>query len=233
MPSLATGLLALALRDPRPMTATGVWLTDPPAAGTRVVAPLDVTGETQAPEGVLKVELFVVRGPVLTSVASYEPALPLGTVPFEFRWDPTGLAPGRVTIRVVATTLVRGFRAEARDLVVPATLSAPARHPGVRAVPARRAAAAVPAAPAAPRPAVLRAPVLDTTGRAFGAVARTLPYRPAPPATVPVPRRSVPFEPAAADRSGWLSLAGGLLVLLVCSHLHRALRPQPDPRGRR
>jgi hypothetical protein len=240
MPDLAAALLALALHD-RPPTESGVWLDAPPKPGTVVTAPLDLAGETQALEGVLKVEAFVVRGTSVTSVASYVPDLPLGTVPFELTWDPAGTKPGRVTIRVVATTLARGFSTEVEGLVVPAVSDeAPPRR-----VPVTEAPRPLPRpAPYVARPAfrraartVVAAPVLDTSGRAFGSVAPVLPYEVARPATPPPVESYVPpavaMEPLpVTDRSGWLSLAGGLLLLLVCSHLHRLLRPQPVPRER-
>src|SRR4051794_25840216 len=115
MPSVALVVLSVALR--RPPTDAGVWLTAPPRPGTVVSAPLVIGGETQAPEGVLHVDLYVVRGTSLTPVASYAPLVPVGTVPFSLRWDPAGVAPGRVTLRVVATTLARGFSADVRGLV--------------------------------------------------------------------------------------------------------------------
>jgi hypothetical protein len=230
-------LLALALRD-RPVTDTGVWLTDPPKPGTAVVAPLEVRGETQAPEGVLRVELFVVRGDTVTSVDVYEPRVPVGTVPFELTWDPAGARPGRVTIRVVATTLRRGFDAEAEGLVVPRPEAKP-RAPRVRETP-RTLPEPAPSRPrvvlSRPVTRAVAAPALDDSGRAFGAAAPTLPYAP-PPVRLAAPAARAPVAlPAAAappaERSGWVSLAGGLLLLLVCSHLHRVLRPQPDLEGR-
>jgi len=67
---------------------------------------------------------------------------------------------------------------------------------------------------------------------AFGGSAPVLPYAPPVVVTRPAPVREA-LAPAVpvADRRGWVSVAGGLLVVVVCSHLHRSLRPQPDPRG--
>ncbi|HWL35286.1 MAG TPA: hypothetical protein VNQ77_03760 [Frankiaceae bacterium] len=231
MPDLAMALLAL-----HPPTDSGVWLDAPPKPGTVVRAPLVVSGETQALEGVLKVSFYVVRGTSVRLVETYEPALPVGPIPFTFALDPAGMRPGRVTVRVVATTLARGFRAEATDLVIPGARRVTAR-------PAEPPPVARPAAPArAVRPAPSRRtttvamPQVDDSGRAFGKAAPTLPYvrRAATPRRAPV-ARPVASAPVAlpADRSGWASVAGGLLLMVVCSHLHRALRTQPDPRDGR
>jgi hypothetical protein len=235
MPSLALALLALA-----PPTDSGVALESPPKPGTVVSAPLTIEGEAQALEGVLKVELYVVRGRAVRLVETYEPALPVGVgaVPFSFTFDPEGMRPGTVTIRVVATTLARGFRAEAPGLVVPkpsdAVVDEPVR-PAVRPV-VVRPRPVPPAARAVRRAAAPAAPRLDDSGRAFGQAAPLLPYRPVraprpaaarPPVTVAAP------QPLPPDRQGWVSVAGGLLLLLVSSHLHRALRTQPDPRDGR
>jgi hypothetical protein len=203
MPSAAL-LLAMVLRHPSPADA-GVWLDPLPHV---VTAPLRVTGRTQAPEGVLHVSLYV--GDL--EVATYEPALPVGEIPFAFTWTPT--APGTYTVRVVATTLLRGVSAEADGLVVPA----PSRPKPV----AVRHVVAV-AKPLPHRRSVAVAlPAVDDSGAAFGEVAPTLPY---------VRRVAAPVTPATivpaveeTERSGWVSVAGGLVVLLVCSHLHRSLR---------
>lgn len=228
MPNAAAALLALTLH--RPITDSGVWLENAPVPGSVVTAPLRVEGETQAPEGVLHVRLYVVSGTSATEVASYEPLLPgVGTVPFAFTWTPA--RPGTYTVRVVSTTAVRGFSAEVRDLRVPAK---PAL---ARPAPAPRAVARLAVAPkVAPRPAVRRVTArLDDSGRAFGRSAPTLPYTrpPVVRSTTVVPAVAATRDSAvpAGDRSGWVSFAGGLLLLLVCSHLHRSLRPQPDPRG--
>jgi hypothetical protein len=228
LPSAGVALLALVLR--RPPTDTGVWLTAPPTAGTTVVAPLDLTGEAQAPEGVLTVSLYLVRGTTLTPVASYVPTLPVGTVPFTLRWDPAGTAPGRVTLRVVASTLVRGFSADVTGLVVPAP-RVPDRRPPAPDLVAPPAAPAVAALPSRSR-GTYAAPRLDDSGRSFGAVAGVLPYAPRAVAAIPgmpaAPARVTPVTaPLAAgvpERRGWVSVALGLLLLLACSHLHRVLR---------
>ena len=229
MPDLAFALLALTgpLDD-------GVRLDAPPRPGTVVTRPVEVSGEAQAVEGVLRIEMYVVRGASATLVDSVEPELPLPAVavPFELRWDPAGIAPGRVTIRVVATTLARGFSAEAPGLVVPRPATKP--HAVVR--PAVRAEAPPPVV--APRrvPAPAPKPALDDSGRAFGKAAPVLPYvrrvvsatrPPVTPVTVAAP------EAVPPDRAGWTSVAGGLLLLVICSHLHRVLRTQPDPRDGR
>jgi hypothetical protein len=116
-------------------------------------------------------------------------------------------------------------------LVVPAKPgpARPVARPAVRTV-ARPAAVA-------PRPVARRAGVvrrLDDSGRAFGRSAPTLPYR--TPVVVTrsndVRPTALPAEPVT-DRRGWVSVAAGLLLLLVCSHLHRSLRPQPVPRDTR
>jgi hypothetical protein len=234
MPNAAAALLALALHHP--ITDSGVWLEAPPAPGTVVSGPLVVTGETQAPEGVLAVRLYVVRGATSTEVASAAGPLPgLGPVPFSLTWTPA--APGTYTLRVVSSTALRGFSAEVRDLVVRAA-------PGV-VVPGPPAAVRPPAPVPAVRPAPLARPArhaarrvvarLDDSGRAFGRSAPTLPYRPAPPAVAvaAAPRQAALPAVPVSERRGWLSVAGGLLLLLVCSHLHRSLRPQPEPRGPR
>lgn len=230
MPDLAMALLAL-----HPPTDSGVWLDAPPKPGTVVRAPLVVTGETQALEGVLKVSFYVVRGSSVRLVETYEPALPVGTIPFTFELDAAGMRPGRVTVRVVATTLARGFRAEAADLVIPGarrTTSRVAEPP-----PVERPAAPAPAARRVPsRRSTVAMPRVDDSGRAFGKAAPTLPYvrRATAPPKAPV-ARPVSTAPVAlpAERSGWASVAGGLLLMVVCSHLHRALRTQPDPRDGR
>lgn len=226
MPSTAAALLALTLH--RPVTDSGVWIENAPPPGTVVTAPLRIEGETQAPEGVLRVRLYVVSGTSATEAGSFEPLLPgVGTVPFAFTWTPD--RPGTYTVRVVSSTAVRGFSAEVRDLRVPARPAAVRRPPAPRAV-ARPALA--PKA-RAPRPVARRVTVrLDDSGRAFGRSAPTLPYARVvarPPAPV-APAAAAPAA-APAERRGWVPFAGGLLLLLVCSHLHRSLRPQPDPRG--
>ncbi|HEX8001115.1 MAG TPA: Ig-like domain-containing protein [Mycobacteriales bacterium] len=226
MPSVAAALLSLAVQ--RPVTDAGVWLDKPPAPGTVLTAPLTLKGETQAPEGVLSVRLYVVTGTTSTELAAYTPTVPVGTVPFTFTWAPK--QPGSYTIRVVSTTLLRGFSAEVRDLRV---VAAPAARPVAK--PAARAPRVAPARPAvrpAPRRVAARAR-LDDSGRAFGRSAPTLPYpravvRPAAPAPA---RLAAPAAVPVGDRRGWVSFAGGLLLLLVCSHLHRSLRPQPDAKG--
>jgi hypothetical protein len=223
---LSAAVLALVLRDPPP-TEAGVWLTAPPAAGTRVVAPLSLSGSAQAPEGVLRVDLYVVRGDDVTAVASYLPTVPLGPVPFTLRWDPAGAAPGRVTLRVVATSLVRGVSAEAAGLVVPGA-------PRAVAPPIHRAVVAPAARRAVPAPATLAVPVavLDDSGRAFGDVAAVLPYAPVPPAPSPAPQSSVvagAAVPATPAPRGWASFAAGLVALLGSAHVHRALRPRKGP----
>jgi hypothetical protein len=193
-----------------------------------VSAPLVIGGETQAPEGVLRVDLYVVRGTSLTPVASYVPLVPVGTVPFSLRWDPAGVAPGRVTLRVVATTLARGFSADVPGLVVPPPPRAEARAVGSTAAARRAPVAARPAATPGRRIPALAA-ALDDSGAAFGAVAPVLPYRaaavpPRPPAAVAPALSPVSSE---TSRRGWLSFAAGLLVLLSSAHLHRALRADP------
>jgi len=205
MPSAAL-LLAVALRHPSPADA-GVWLDPLPHV---VTAPLHVTGRAQAPEGVLHVELYVDG----VEVASYTPALPVGEIPFAFTWTPS--APGTYTVRVVATTLVRGVSAESDGLVVPAPPRPVSQQPVVRHVVAV-------ARPLPHRRSVAVAlPKVDDSGVAFGEVAPTLPYV----RRVAVPVTSATVVPAVeeTERSGWASVAGGLVVLLVCSHLHRSLR---------
>ncbi|HEU0133055.1 MAG TPA: hypothetical protein VFQ85_18910 [Mycobacteriales bacterium] len=234
MPSVAAALLAMALRDPRPLTDSGVWVD--PLPSSRVVAPLDVTGEAQAPEGVLRVELWVVRGGTSTLAAAYTPEVPVGTVAFALRWDPGTAAPGTVTLRVVASTLVRGLSADVDGLTIPGpprTATKPAT-PRRNAAPAPRRVAAAPVRRAVAT--TVLAPRYDDSGTAFGHVAATLPYTAPVAAAAPPPAAATPAAapvPVPPDRSGWLSVAAGLLVLLVSSHLHRALRPQPDPRGGR
>jgi hypothetical protein len=145
------------------------------------------------------------------------------------------MRPGRVTVRVVATTLARGFRAEATDLVIPRARQAAARP--AEAPPAVRPAAPAPAvrrAAVPPRRTTVAMPRVDDSGRAFGKAAPTLPYV----RRAAAPRRAVrpvAVAPVAlpADRGGRASVAGGLLLIVVCSHLHRALRTQPDPRDGR
>jgi hypothetical protein len=203
-------LALLALAAQHPPTDAGVWLDPVPAVAAR---PFDVTGETQAPEGVLRIDLYVSGR--ATPVASYVPALPVGTIAFALRFDP---ALGSGTLRVVATTLVRGLGAEApaptRPAPRPATVGgAPVARPAVRA----------PVAPGSPAAAVLAAVRPDDTGAAFGAVAPVLPYA-ARPASVPVAAPGP--EPLRPSRSGPLSLAAGLALLLASAHAHRALRPK-------
>jgi hypothetical protein len=229
MPDLALALLLL-----RPPTDSGVWLDTPPRSGTVVSAPLVVAGETQALEGVLSVSFYVVRGASVRLVETYEPALPLGTVPFSFELDPAGMRPGRVTVRVVATTLARGFRAEATGLVVPRARRTPTARPA-EPPPAPRPAPPVARAVPARRTTTVAMPrVVDDSGRAFGKAAPTLPYvrRAAAPRPVARPVAAAPVA-LPADRSGWASVAGGLLLMVVCSHLHRALRTQPEQRDGR
>ncbi|HEV2890719.1 MAG TPA: hypothetical protein VGX28_10115, partial [Frankiaceae bacterium] len=124
------------------------------------------------------------------------------------------------------------------DLRVPGPpRKAPPRVPDV-APPRARPAPLPRVAPRRPAArAVVTTPRLDDSGRAFGTSAPTLPYvraprlaavRPAAPATRAL---ATPFASRDDRRRGWVSVAGGLLLLLVCSHLHRSLRPQPDPRG--
>ena len=223
MPDLALALLAFA-----PPADSGVWLDAPPEPGTVLTAPFDVTGETQALEGVLAVELHVVRGRAVRLVETYEPTLPLGTIPFELTLDPATMAPGRVTLRVVATTALRGFSAEIPGLVVPHPAALPRL---VHVAPPPRVTRAAPVAPAPVRRLPETAPRLDDSGRAFGRSAPVLPYAPpaGPAPAAPVTRAAAPAE-LPPERSGWLSVAAGLLLLVTCSHLHRALRPQPDPR---
>lgn len=227
MPSLALALLSLA-----PPTDSGVWLDAPPRPGTVVRAPLTIEGEAQALEGVLSVSLYVVRGTSLRLVETYEPVLPVGTVPFAFSFDPAGMQPGRVTVRVVATTLARGFRAEVTDLVVPS--SVPPRRVVARPPAVVHEAASAPVARAAPaRRVTVALPRVDDSGRVFGATAPTLPYRRVRTTSVTVsPVETVPVAaptPVPSERSGAASVAAGLLLLVTCSHLHRALRSQPDP----
>ncbi|HVF05719.1 MAG TPA: hypothetical protein VNA20_12835 [Frankiaceae bacterium] len=226
-PSLLLFAFAPPLED-------GVWLDAPPRPGTVVTAPLDVAGETQATEGVLKVELFAVRGAEVRLVETFTPPLPVGvgTVPFELTFDPKGLPPGTVTIRVVATTLARGFSAEIPGLVLPAPANRPERAlPGVVVVRPAARAGARPVAAAGP----VARPVLDDSGRAFGRAAPVLPYDvlPDPPARVDSTIAAATPEELPPERNGWASVAAGLLLLVTCSHLHRALRPQPDPREAR
>ena len=222
MPNAAAALLAMTLQ--RPITDTGVWLDKPPVPGTVVTAPLRLAGETQAPEGVLSVRLYAVRGTSVTELASYAPAVPLGTVRFAFTWTPDG--PGTYTLRVVSTTAIRGFSADVPGLVVPSPATPPVRT--VTRVTAAPRAASRPS-PVARRAGVARE--IDDSGRAFGRSAPTLPYARVVVRPAPVTRAAVAPVPLADDRSGWVSFAGGLLLLVVCSHLHRSLRPQPEPRG--
>jgi hypothetical protein len=231
MTGVAGALLALVLHA-RPPTDTGVWLTTP-AAESVVPARLDVVGEAQAPEGVLRLDLYVVRGTSLTKVDSYTPLVPVGTVAFTLHWSRGAAAPGRVTVRVVATTLLRGLSAESADLVVPG--HAPQPRPRV-AHPLPEPPAPVPAPHGyAARRAVVARPVLDDSGRPFGAVAPVLPYvtssaAPDPPAAAAPLHTTAVRTPVPPDRQGAVSVAAGLLLLLVCSHLHRVLRTRPDPR---
>lgn len=207
MPSVAAAVLAMALRHPSP-TDAGVWLDPLPRV---VTAPLRVTGSAQAPEGVLHVDLYV--GAV--AVASYTPALPVGEIPFAFT---VSLRPGTYDVRVVATTLVRGLSADADGLVVPAP---PRPAAAVRPPVVKHAVAPKPLPHK--RSVAVAAPRIDDSGTAFGAVAPTLPYvrRAASPVTAATLAAPLASE---EDRSGWESVAGGLVLLLVCSHLHRSLR---------
>jgi hypothetical protein len=228
MLSVAGALLAMVLHA-RPPTDTGVWL-DAPKPGSVVPARLDVTGEAQAPEGVLRLDLYVVRGASLTKVDSYVPLVPVGTVPFTLHWSRGDALPGRVTVRVVATTLLRGISAESAGVVVPgrAARSVRAAHPLPEPPPP-----ATPRVYAARRVAPVAKPVLDDSGRPFGAVAPVLPYvtPPTPPRAAPAPLHTTAVRaPVPPDREGAVSVAAGLLVLLACSHLHRVLRTRPDPR---
>lgn len=214
-------MLSLLLYPP---TDAGVWLDPVPAVAAR---PFDVTGETQAPEGVLRVDLYLSGR--AAPVASYVPAVPgVGTVTFALRFDP---ALGSGTLRVVATTLVRGFDAEAPAPARPAAARpahGAAARPAAPPVPAACAAACL--APAAARPAHPAPPKADDSGAAFGAVAPVLPYGPRPatparPPTAPPPGLRA-AAPLPAPRSGPASLAAGLALLLASAHLHRALRPK-------
>jgi hypothetical protein len=212
-------LALAALLSPRPVTDAGVWLDPVPAVAA---AAFDVTGETQAPEGVLRVDLYVAGR--AAPVASYVPAVPLGTVSFALRLDPSAVGPGRLTLHVVATTLVRGLGSDDANVTVP---GAPAR-PSADGPPAARATRpAGPRIAALPRPVAVALPGADDSGNAFGAVAPVLPYAARAPLTPPAAALVAPVEPLRPSRSGPLSVAAGLLVLLVCSHLHRALRPDP------
>jgi hypothetical protein len=203
-----------------PPTEAGVWLDPVPAVAAR---PFDVTGEAQAPEGVLRVDLYLSG----RAVASYVPTVPaVGTVTFALRFDP---ALGTGTLRVVATTLVRGLDAEAPAPARPAAPAAPAAHRARAASGAARPAA--PARPAAAaRPAAPAAVAGDDSGAAFGAVAPVLPYSARPATPVPPPAATPPgprsADPLPAPRSGPASLAAGLALLLASAHLHRALRPK-------
>jgi hypothetical protein len=127
---------------------------------------------------------------------------------------------------VVATTLVRGFSADVTGLVVPAPVrpvarSAPPRHAAPRPAPVARVL---------PQPAA--APALDDSGAAFGRTAAVLPYVPVPPPVHADPVPPVPLSPVSSrSRDGAIPVAAGLLILLSCAHLHRALRADPRSPG--
>ncbi len=219
--------------------AVGVWLDQTsPVAGSAVTGVRHVGGTAQAPEGVLSVSLYVVPAahpldlvadqPVATSY----PLLPVGEIVFAFDWD-TATAPGRVVdVHVVATTLLRdvgaavpGLRIEAARVTAPVAGLAPTR-------PSRR--------PGVVPPAVTeRRQESSRLGVYLGGYDEALPYQrtllPAPATPTEVSVRPA-ASASSARRSGWLSAALGLMLIVGAAHVHRLLRPLAppvDPRGSR
>lgn len=166
-----------------------------------------VTGVASAPEGVLRVELYVL--PSAVPVAAVTPALPFGEVAFSLVWP----ADRSADLRVVATTALRGGSAETRWVLpaAPTAVSPPALPDA-------------PDAPVAPPPAPPRARVRDRTGVYTGGYAETLPYAvPLPPVAIR-PLAATPPPPLPRDRDGGVAVATGLLLLLSTAHVHRLIR---------
>ncbi len=205
----------------------GVWLdSGAPRTGEHVTGVRDIAGVAQAPEGTLRIELFVVRAgdAYAAPLATLTPLVPLGEIPFAFQWDTRGLPAGLVEVRVVATSLLRQVAAAVPGVEVGDVTDA--------SVPVDRIPA--PLAPLPRAPAVRPRPVDRTLGVYVGPFDRVLPYQ-APVAPLHDVTRAVPAAaavpdgfPAGTGRDPWVPAAAGLLLLVTTAHVHRVLRgPRP------
>jgi hypothetical protein len=257
-PVLALGVAGLALlpgprssahATPLPPLTPTVRLSSAPRSGARVSGVVHVRGRADAPEGVVRVALYVLdtdetapSGYDVPAAAS-ERSVPLGPADFDLSWDTSVETRHAVNLVVVADTVVRHGSAVAPGVVVEHQLSPTAGHHGDGG---RPVGVAVPPRaqqepPAFPLPVRVQLPVdvapaasSRRQGVYSGGYDPLLPYAVATPPRALDPPEATPLPALvdeAANRSGPLAVAVGMLLLAVSTHAQRLLRRRPEPSG--
>lgn len=234
---------------------------DAPTPGELISGVRSIEGTADAPEGITRVELYVVPHQLTGSVkgrtpvaSTTETAAPLSRVQFSFSWDSTKTVQGVVDVIVVATTpTTRTGEARVLSLRVSNTAAAVAPKPATAPRPAAHAASARPSAAsptvvrrvAAPR-AVLAGQVAAPTARTAARVPSPLIARakadqatsfytalgtPTAELSAPPARRVAASAVSDAGRSHAPSVAVALVLLLAAAHTQRAVRVSLAPVG--
>lgn len=241
--ALGFGGVGVAAAEGLPLPIDVVVQLDPtaPTTGELVRGVRDIEGYAEAPEGITRVDLYVVRhsltNPLTGSVpvATFRPSVPLGRANFDFDWDSAKTPAGLVDIAVVATTTA-SRSAEARVISVRVEHIAPkapvaskpkkARATSAQAAPARTTpaaaaaqarAAAVRSLKASPKIQAFEARQAESFYAAFGGV-EVLDAAEAPAAA------GVLAPLAKASRGAWPSIAVALILLVAAGHVQRAVR---------
>lgn len=215
-----------------------------PATGELVRGVRDIEGYAEAPEGVTRVDLYVVRHSLTNPVTggqpvmTFRPSMPLGRASFDFHWDSAKTPSGLVDVVVVATTTTTRS-AEARVISVRVEHVARQATAPVASKPTvakKSSKTAAPRTPAAQSAAQMRASVLrklaaspvnqaaqakqaEAFYAAFGAEPELAVEAKAAAAT---PSVLAPLK--RASRGVWPSVAIGLVLLVAAGHVQRAVR---------
>ena len=235
--------------------APEVTLTSAPTAGAAVRGRQVIEGAADAPEGIARVDLYVLPhqpgSSVVgqTAVAGTTSSAPLGRVEFAFTWDTTTTVQGAVDVIVVATSRTRRT-AEARVVSLRVSNSArPPAAPVATPAPVRGRPVTAPAPARVQRPVAgpVVAPVHTT--RVSNVRAQRLPAPMVADATQEQAEAfySVLRAPVAADaattrrvsasvardagRGAAPSVALALILLLAAAHTQRAVRVTLAPAG--
>jgi hypothetical protein len=252
---LGVGGVGTASAQVLPLEAT-VRLSAAPTTGEVVSGVRTIKGYAEAPEGVTRVDLYVVEHSVTSStknavpVASTKPTVPLGRHDFRFTWDSAKGAQGIVDIIVVATTPTRTAEArvvslEVRNVVKQATpatpkKAAPARAKATTSAPTKVAAApsvarrtsrvaARVAGPAVPRVATGRTAAVEKAQADQAAAFYTALSGDLAETAAASLRPSALTSAARTGRGAAPSIAVALVLLLAAAHVQRAVRVQLAP----
>lgn len=235
---------AVAQAGPLPTSPSLAFDSQSPRSGTTVTGVQTVAGEARAPEGVQRVELYVIRHN--TDFAPGDPIavitsrIPSHRMPFALEWDTSKSITGLVDLVVQMSTSTQRITKSIPAVRVPEPVAPAAPTKLAKPVAAQRVAsrAAKPArlsgpaavrplassvrSQAAPRPQIASLPANQASAfyRAYG----RLNYE----QRVPVAARPLP---TVVDGQGaWPSLAGALVLLLTAAHLRRAATSPAGPR---